>query len=158
MKMMLILLLLGCGTQVNAQAGKKYAAKIFAQQLEEQTLAAHPELLGLELASTPPGSKHCQTIASNEKRTISEKCDKDEFTAMRTNKPLLEKEKENGGEVYDVTFPVHDFEGTVIATVGIDLKPVPGQQSAEVRERAQRIAMELAAKIKTKARLFEPAP
>jgi hypothetical protein len=158
MKMIVMCLLLGCGTQVNAQASKKYADKIFAQQLVEQTLAAHPELLGLELASTPPGSKQCLTIASNEKKSIGEKCDKDEFTAMRTNKPLLEKEKENGSEVYDVTFPIHDLQGTVIGTVGIDLKPLPGQQSAEVRERAQRIAMELEAKIETKARLFEPAP
>ncbi|HKW61764.1 MAG TPA: hypothetical protein VJN89_04395, partial [Candidatus Acidoferrum sp.] len=79
------------------------APKIFAQKLVEEALAAHPELMGLEIAAAPPGKAQCVTIASNEIKGIGEKCDKDEFIAMKTNKPFVEKEKESGKEVYDVT-------------------------------------------------------
>ena len=130
--------------------------KIFAQKLIEETLAAHSELTGLELAATPPGKSHCVTIASNETKGIGEKCDKDEFTAIKTNKPFVEKEKENGKEVYDVTIPIHDATGKIIATAGIDFKPEPGQTDAQVVQRSVQIAKELESKFKTKRQLFEP--
>lgn len=131
-------------------------AKIFAQKLVTETLAAHPELMGFELAATPPGKNQCVTIASSETKGIGEKCDKDEFTAMKTDKPFVEKEKENGKEVYDVTIPIHDDKGKIIATAGIDFKPEPGQTSAQITERSVQIAKEVEAKVKTKEKLFEP--
>lgn len=131
------------------------SAKIFAQKIVEETFAAHPELADFELAATPPGKTQCVTIASTETKGIGEKCDKDEFTAMKTNKPFVEKEKENGN-VYDVTIPVHDPNGKIIATAGIAFKPQPDQTSAQVTERSQQIAKELEAKVNTKEKLFEP--
>lgn len=140
----------------NAQTASAPAPKIYAQKLVNETLAAHPELMGFELASTPPGKTQCVTIASNETKGIGEKCDKDEFTAMKTNKPFVEKEKENGKEVYDVTIPIHDANGKIIATAGIDFKPEPNQSDAQVTERSQQIAKELESKVKSKDKLFEP--
>src|SRR6266404_7389294 len=67
--------------------------KAFAQQLVEQTVAHHPELSGLEIAGTPP-HRQCVTIAATEVKEIGEKCDTDEFTAIKTNKPFVEKEME----------------------------------------------------------------
>lgn len=130
--------------------------KIFAQKLVEETLAAHSELVGLELAATPPGKSQCVTIASSETKGIGEKCDKDEFTAMKTNKPFVEKEKENGKEVYDVTIPIHDATGKIIGTAGIDFKPEQGQTDAQVAQRSVQIAKELESKLKTKEQLFVP--
>lgn len=132
------------------------APKIFAQKVIEETLAVHSELMGLELAATPPGRSQCVTIASNETKGIGEKCDKDEFTAMKTNKPFVEKEKENGKEVYDVTIPIHDAAGRIIATAGIDFKPELGQTDAQVTQRSLQIANELESKLKTKKQLFQP--
>ena len=140
----------------NAQSKPSSSSRIYAQKLVEETLAAHAELTGLELAATPPGKSQCVTIASNEAKGIGEKCDKDEFTAIKTNKPFVEKEKENGKEVYDVTIPIHDEEGKIIATAGIDFKPEPNQSDAQVTERSQQIAKELESKVKFKAKLFEP--
>jgi hypothetical protein len=100
-------------------------AKIFAQKLVTETLAAHAELMGFELAATPPGKDQCVTIASNEAKGIGEKCDKDEFAAMKTNKPFVEKEKENGKEVCDVTIPIHDN----IATSNANRWPRPPERS-----------------------------
>lgn len=130
--------------------------KIYAQKLVEETLVAHPELMGLEIAATPPGKDQCVTIASSETKGIGEECDKDEFTAIKTNKPFVEREKENGKKVYDVTIPIHDANGKIIATAGIDFKPQPDQTHAQVRQRSLQIAKELESKLKTKEQLFEP--
>ena len=148
------LLLIVCGVVGYAQTPA--SQKIFAQKLVEETLPAHPELAGLELAATPPGKTRCVTIASNETKGIGEKCDKDEFTAMKTNKPFVEKEKENGKEVYDVTIPIHDSNGKIIGTAGLDFKPQPDQTHAQITERSIQIAKEVEAKAKTKEKLFEP--
>jgi hypothetical protein len=150
------LLLFLCAGAGSAQTAPGQAPKIYAQKLIVETLAAHSELSGLELAATPPGKTQCVTIASNETKGIGEKCDKDEFTAMKTNKPFVEKEKENGAEVYDVTIPIHDANGKIIATAGIDFKPEPNQTDAKVTVRSQQIAKEIESKIKSKEKLFEP--
>src|SRR5215475_8368413 len=146
-----------CATLLTAQTSHT-PPKIFAQKLVIETLAAHPELTGVEIAATPPGKAQCVTIASTEVKGIGEKCDKDEFTAMKTDKPFVEKEKENGKEVYDVTIPVHDANGKIIATAGIDFKPEPNQSEAQVTERSHQIAKEIESKVKSKAKLFEPVP
>jgi hypothetical protein len=151
------LLFLPCVIVGSAQTVPASASKIYAQKLVEETLAAHPELMGLELAATPPGKAKCVTIASNETKGIGEKCDKDEFTAIKTNKPFVEKEKENGKEVYDVTIPIHDANGKIIATAGIDFKPAPNQSEAQVTVRSQQIAKELESKVKSKEKLFDSA-
>ena len=133
----------------------KPADKIFAQQLVEQGMAKHPEVSGVELSSTSPG-KPCVTIASTEAKDLGERCDKDEFTALKTNKPFVEKEKEGGKEVYDITMPLHDAAGELIGTVGLDFKPEPGQQESRVVEVAQQVLREMETQIPSKAKLFEP--
>ena len=133
------------------------AAEIRAQKVVAEIKAAHPEITGLELAASRSEQEGCKTIAATEVKEIGEKCDKDEFTAMKTNKPFIEMEKEHGEEVYDVTMPLHDAAGKVIGTVGMDFKSAPGQQEAQVRENAERIAKELEASIPSKEKLFEPA-
>jgi len=145
-----------CAFESQSQTKATNAPKIYAQRLVEETLPAHPELIGLELAATPPGKNQCVTIASNEAKGIGERCDKDEFTAMKTNKAFVEKEKENGKEVYDVTIPIHDAGGRIIATAGITFKPGPDQSDAQVTERSQQIAKELESKLMSKEKLFEP--
>ena len=140
----------------DAQPRTSSATRIYAQKLVEEILAAHPELMGLELAATPPTKSQCVTIASNEANGIGEKCDKDEFTAMKTNRPFVEKEKKNGKAVYDVTIPIHDADGKIIATAGIDFNPGPNQSDAQVTERSQQIAKEIESKVKSKEKLFEP--
>ena len=129
--------------------------KIYAQKLVAETLSAHPELAGVELAATPPGKSQCVTIASTETEGIGEKCDKDEFTAMKTNKPFVEKEREGGKIVYDVTIPIHDAAGKIIATAGLDFKPEPGQTDEQITKGAVQVAKELESKLPSKAKLFD---
>lgn len=144
------------GKLVQAQTNEPASPKIFAQKLVDDTLTAHPEITGLELAATPPNKSQCVTIASTETKGVGEKCDQDEFTALKTQKPFVEKEKENGKEVYDITIPLHNSEGTIMATAGIDFKPEPDQQETKIVERARQIAKELEGKIGSKEKLFVP--
>lgn len=149
-KIALALLILIGGITVAATA----AGKIYAQQLVEEAVARNPQVSGVELSSTPP-AKACMTIASTESGDVGEKCDKDEFTVMKTNKPFVEKETEGGKEVYDVTMPLHDSHGKLIGTVGMDFKPEPGQKESQVVQSARQLVHEMEVRIPTKARLFE---
>ena len=133
--------------------GSANAAEIRAQKAVAEIKAAHPEITGLELAATRSAQEGCKTIAATEVKEISEKCDKDEFTAMKTNQPFVEQEKDE----FDATLPIHDSAGKIIGTVGIDFKAGPGQTKETVVRQAQQIASELEKRITSKEQLFEPA-
>lgn len=128
------------------------AEKIAAQKVAEEVLAAHPEITGLEIAATRSEQEGCKTIAATEAKEIGEKCDKDELTAIKTNKPLVEKEKDE----FDVTLPLHDSAAKIIATAGMDFKAA-GQTKETVARQAKAIAAELEKRFTSKNQLFEPA-
>src|SRR6267154_6001567 len=100
---------------------------IFAQKVVEEIKAAHPEITGLEVAAIKP-SKGCQTIAATEAKEIGQKCDKDELTARKTNQPFVEQEKTE----FDVTLPIHDPAGKIIATAGMDFKLEAGRTNPDI--------------------------
>jgi len=133
--------------------GSANAAEIRAQKVVAEIKAAHPEITGVELAATRSAQEGCKTIAATEVKEIGEKCDKDEFTAMKTNQPFVEQEKDE----FDATLPIHDSAGKIIGTVGIDFKAGPGQTKETVIRQAQQIASELEKRITSKEQLFEPA-
>jgi hypothetical protein len=125
---------------------------IFAQKVVEDIKAAHPEITGLELAAIKPG-KGCQTIAATEAKEIGQKCDKDELTARKTNKPFVEQEKTE----FDVTLPIHDSTGKIIATAGMDFKLEAGRTKETVVREALRIGAELERRLTSESDLFRPA-
>lgn len=112
-----------------------------AQKMVDEIKGAHPEITGLELAAQTPAG--CQTIAATEAKEVGEKCDKDELTAWKTNRPFVEKEKDE----FDATMPVHDSAGKVIATAGMDFKAEPGRTKDSVTRDAQKIVAELERRI-----------
>ena len=129
--------------------------KTFAQKLVEETMSAHSELSDFEISALSPEFEKCITIASTEPKGVGEQCDKDELTAMKTNRPFVEKEKENGKEVYDVTIPLHDPKGRIIATAGITFKPLPDQRQEDIVAQSQKIVRELETRIQSRQQLFE---
>jgi hypothetical protein len=139
-----------------AERGATNAApqgKTLAQTLVDDAFAKHHELTGLEVSATPPAKRACVTIAATEVKGLGEKCDEDEFTAMRTGKPFVEKERDG----WDITTPLHDASGRMIGALGIDFKREPGQQESGVVARARQITNEIEKQIPSKAKLFEPA-
>jgi hypothetical protein len=135
---------------LNAQASSK-GKKIYAQKLVEELAARHSEVTGIEVSATPPEGQHCVTIAATEAKDLGEKCDEDEFAALRTGKPLVDKEEDG----FDITLPIHDATGKIIGTMGLDFKPQPGQKESEVVERAKQIASQFEEQVPARARLFE---
>ena len=125
-------------------------AKIFAQALVEDTVAKHPELAGLGLATTPPDGHDCVTIADTEPKELGDKCDMGELHVMKTGKSTLEKE----GDGYDVTMPLHVGKKK-IGIIGMDFKL--DQKEEGLMGRAETIAKEVESQIPTKAKLFESA-
>jgi hypothetical protein len=128
------------------QSGKE---EIFAQRLVEQALARHPEVTGIEMSAR--SSKGCSTIASTDPKDLAEKCDKDELEPLRTGKPFVEHEADG----FDVTLPMRDARGRIIAVVGMDFKLVANQTESQVVEQGRRIVKEIEAHSPVKASLFE---
>jgi hypothetical protein len=129
------------------------ASEIRAQKVVTEVKAGHPEITGLELAATRSEQEGCKTIAATEVKEIGEKCDKDEFTAMKTNQPFVEKEQDE----FDATLPLHDSAGKIIGAVGMDFKTGPSQTIETVTRQAKQIVSELEKRITSKEQLFEPA-
>jgi hypothetical protein len=144
--------LLFAGGMLVATIASAQTGKSFAQKVVEEIKSAHPEITGLEVAATKPGTP-CQTIAATEANEVGQKCDKDELTARRTNKPFVEKEKTE----YDVTLPLHDPSGKIIATAGMDFKLEAGRTKESVVQEALKIAAELEKRLPSLDALFLPA-
>jgi len=123
-----------------------------AQRVIDEVKAAHPEITSLELAAKKPGSG-CQTIAATEAKEIGEKCDNDELTAWNTNRPFIEQEKDE----FDVTLPIHDSGGKVIATAGMDIKREGNRTKASVETEALKVAAELERRFRSEKDLFRAA-
>ena len=132
------------------------AAKIYAQKLVNETLAGHPEIMGLEISTIDPKKDECTTIASDEELGLGEKCDQDEQQVMKTDKPFADKTTEHGQQFFDVNVPIHDANGKIFGIVGVDFKPDPKQTAAQATKGAQQIAKEIEAKVSSKEKLYEP--
>jgi len=124
-----------------------------AQQLVNRTVAAHPELAGVELALVVGGG--CKTVAATAPEDVGERCDADELGPMRTGEPDVEVPSASD-PVYDITQALHDSAGRLIGAVGMDLKPAAGQDRAAVLAKAREILREMEAAIPSKAALLRP--
>lgn len=141
--------------QADARRSVSPSTRLFAQKVVDDTLAMHPDIQNLELAATPSDKTECVTIASNEAMEIGEKCDRDELAALKTNEPVVKKEKEDGKELYEAIVSIHDSTGSIIGIAGMDFKPRPGQDRAGIAERAKLVAKELESQITSKEKMFE---
>ena len=158
---MLLVFLCASSAQSAARAAQERtihvpAAKIYAQKVVNETLAAHSEIMGLEISAVHPKTDECTTIASDEELGIGEKCDQDEYDVMKSGKPFADKTTEHGQEFYDVNVPIHDANGKVVAIIGVDFKPDPKQTAAQAADAAQQIAKEIEAKVSSIDKLYEP--
>jgi hypothetical protein len=145
------------GAAAAQQPGPRAAADrapTYAQQLVNRTVAAHAELAAVELAIVTGGV--CRTVAATAPEDVGERCDADELRPMRTGEPDVEAPSASD-PVYDITLALHDAAGRLIGAVGLDLKPVTGQDRAAVLAKARAILRELEAAIPSKARLLGPA-
>jgi hypothetical protein len=64
--------------------------------------------------------------------------------------------EEEKGE-FDVTLPIHDSEGKIIATAGMDFKREAGRTKETVTRDARKIGAELERRFPSEGELFRPA-
>jgi hypothetical protein len=126
---------------------------IVGQQIVDEFVGSHPELLALELSVTTPDG--CRTIAATAREDVGTKCDGDELRPIRTGIPDVELPTKHD-PVYDITQALHDASGRLIGAAGMDLKPDVGSRQAAVAH-AEALLRELESRIGSKAQLQEPA-
>ena len=97
----------------------------------------------------------CKTIAATDPKDVGERCDDDEIGPMRTGEPDVGAPTRDD-PVYDITQALHDATGRLIGAVGMDIKPMAGQDRAAALVVARRLLRELEARIPSMHRLFEP--
>jgi hypothetical protein len=134
---------------VTPSPGQAASGRIFAQKLVEEILPKHSEVTGLEISVVTKAG--CKTIAATDPKELGEKCDKDELQPLQTGDPSVELESDG----FDVTLPLHDGNGKIIAAVGMDFKPAAGQTKESVVKQGQQIVAEMESQVPSKDKLFE---
>lgn len=110
-----------------------------AQELVDNMVLKHPDLVRLTIHAVPAGEEGCRIVACNIKEKIGKPSDPEDLEAMKTGKTVTLKE---GGNL-DVTAPILDKAGKPIAATGITLRFRKGESENEVIEKAKSIAEEL---------------
>src|ERR1700730_4738439 len=90
--------------------------KTYAQQLVDQAVAKHPEVLVLAMHVTPPNDSENVIIASNIGR-IGKKADQDDLRVIKTGKPNLALNK--SGDRFEVELPLQDANARMIGALGV---------------------------------------
>jgi iron complex outermembrane receptor protein len=137
-------------------ARKDVTRNSFAQDLVDQTVAGHSELLGLDIHATPPNSTQSSIIASKDPERIGRKTDPDVLAVLKTGVPRVVSNS-SGAEV---VLPLLDVAGRPVGLVQMAFPVSPGPEAkaeARVEERAEEIEEEMREQIPTGARLVEDA-
>lgn len=121
----------------------------YAQQLVDQSMAAHPGLLILMMHVVPPGGTTNLVVASSIGR-LGKKADDDDMRAIRTGIPNLEV----NGNRFEVETRLLDKAGQTIGAVGIVFPYAPGDDKAALERRGMAIRDELRARIPSIAGLM----
>lgn len=129
-------------------------AKIYAQQLVDESLARHPEVIILAMHAKSPTDPQYPIIASNIGR-IGKKADEDDMRVIKTGKPNLEVNAT--GNHFEVELPLQDASGKTIGALGVVFNYKAGDDKAGLQKKAEQVRDELRAKTPVEAKLFEPA-
>jgi len=137
-------------------AGSKLApTRIYAQELVNQTLAMHPELLVVAMHVTPPGASDNVIIASNIGR-IGKKADAEDLKVIKTGETLAKVNK--NGDRFEVELLLHDTSNKPIGALAIVFPYKAGDDERQFAQRAETIRDELGKQIASVANLMRPYP
>lgn len=127
-------------------------AKIYAQQLLEDTLAKHPEVVIMAFHVQPPNSPDNVIIASNIGR-LGKKADEDDMRVIQTGKSNLEVNKT--GNHFEDECVLLDQAGNTVGAVGIVFNYKAGDDKQKLAKAAESIRDEMRARIPNKQKLFD---
>jgi hypothetical protein len=146
-----IMAVLSCAALPLSQAQDN--KKIYAQELLNETLARHKDVVIMAMHVTPPGKSENVIIASNIGR-LGKKADEDDLRVIETGKPNLEINKK--GDHYEVELAMQDQSGKTIGAIGIVFNHVKGKE-ADFQKKAEEIRDEIKQHTPTLAKLFAPS-
>lgn len=110
-----------------------------AQQLVEQTMRNHPKLVRLTIHAVPTGETQNKIIACNVSEKIGRISDSEDLRAIATGQAVVLREGNN----LDVTMPIADKTGKIIAAAGITLAEDSEPSEKALMMEAEGIAHEL---------------
>lgn len=149
-----LILVIGLGVGISAAQTKSTAKPaIFAQQLVDEALAKHPEVVIIAMHVTPPGKTDNVVIASNIGR-YGKKADEDDMRVIDTGKSNLEINK--AGNHFEVELVLQDQSGKTIGAAGIVFNYKPGDDKGQMEKIAEQIRDEWKTQTPTKESFFAP--
>lgn len=126
----------------------------YAQQIVNEALAKHPDVMILAIHATTPKNTDPEILASNIGR-IGKKADDDDMRVVRDGKTNLEVNRDLMR--YEVELPLNDAAGQRIGALGV-VFPLTARTNQKARHaEAIRIRNEIARQIPSAAKLVEPA-
>jgi hypothetical protein len=159
-------LLLACAAHPAVAADKNWsppATKIYAQQLSDETMKAHPELLSVTLHGVPPGLRDVYTMfAGSYPDRIGNPDDPDDIDVSKKGITIVDprwNRTKDPAPKFVVLMPLRDHVGSNIGLVVYAFK-VPVESNAGERKfylRALDLRDALAKRIPSYAALFTPA-
>jgi RNase H-fold protein (predicted Holliday junction resolvase) len=126
----------------------------YAQELIDQTLERHSEVIILAMHVTPPNGKDNVIIASNIGR-IGKKADEDDMKVVNTGVPNLEVN--TNGDRFEAEIALHNVTGERIGALSVVFPYKSGEDKANFQKQADKIGDELSRCITYVANLLEPA-
>lgn len=115
-----------------------------AQRLVDRVVAEHPTLVRLTIHAVPTGQTENRIVACNIGAKIGKLSDPEDLSVMRTGEAVVLRE----GTDVDVTLPILDEAGEVIAAAGITFEDPGTLGDEELMNEAEAIARELTAAVR----------
>jgi len=143
------------GAAADPAFGKAADNAIYAQQLVNEQMAKHPELLVLGMHAAKPGAKDSHMIAANLDR-IGKADDDDDLAVARERKTILAPNMKEPTK-FEVAVPLEDVHGQVIGSLSTVFKYAAGDDEVKMHIAALAIRDEIAKKIPSVAALFGAA-
>jgi hypothetical protein len=139
------------------------AQKIYAQQLSDETMKKHPELLSITLHGVPPGMTDTYTMfAGSYLDRIGNPDDPDDIDVSKKGITILDPRwhrTKDTDKKFVVLMPMQDAKGENVGLVVYAFKNPPkmtGMEEHYLKE-STKLRNDLAKKIPTYNALFEPA-
>ena len=129
--------------------------KIYAQELVDLAVAAHPEIAQVEMHVTPPKAADNVVVAAYNGH-LGEKADAEDLEVIKTGKPSAGVNE--AGDRYEVNLPLLDASRRTVGGIGIAFKYKAGDDEAALDRKAAEIRDRLARRISHVANLMEKTP
>jgi hypothetical protein len=138
------------------------AGKIYAQQLSDQTMAKHPELLSVTLHGVPPGQQNLYTMfAGSYPERIGNPDDPDDIDVTKKGITILDPRWRRTDPIkkFVVLMPLRDAHGQNVGLIVYAFKSPPNDKTTEGQYFARSVALRdaLQVKIPSYEALFAPA-